>query len=363
MLNNQQTVAVAMSGGVDSSVTAALLQEQGYKVVGITLRLSEESRSVEETEDCIPGTAVEDAAKVCRLLGIEHHVLDLRQLFQEKVIDYFLTEYAAGRTPNPCVACNRNVKFGALLTQARELGADYLATGHYARIERDAEGTAHLLKGEDEAKDQSYVLYQLSQEALQHVLLPMGKYHKTEVRELAEKKFHLPVAHKAESQEICFIPDDDYVSFIRQRAPEVFVPGDIVDKTGKVVGRHQGLPLYTIGQRKGLGIYEPEPRYVICLNCEKNELVVGEGSDVFVPGLVAKQLAWTQGGPPLSAEGLSAKIRYGRRYGELAELKIVAEKMELRFKEPQRAVTPGQSVVIYRGAEVLGGGIIEASLQ
>lgn len=357
----KKKVAVAMSGGVDSSVTAALLLEQGYEVIGITLRLSEESRSVEAAEG-ITGTAVADAAAVCRVLGIEHHVFDLREVFAEKVIGYFLAEYAAGRTPNPCVACNKNVKFGALLEQAQALGADYLATGHYARITRDEDGTAHLLKGLDETKDQSYVLYQLSQDALQQVLLPLGGMCKTDVRKLAENKYHLPVAQKAESQEICFIPDDDHVGFMRQRMPEAFVPGEIVDRTGKVVGKHEGLPLYTIGQRKGLGIYEPEPRYVVCLDCAKNQVVVGEGSEVFAQGLTASQLAWTQGTAPDSAEGLTAKIRYGRRVGEVTALEIRDGLLHLTFAAAQRAITPGQSVVIYRGEEVLGGGIIESTL-
>ena len=353
----KKKILVAMSGGVDSSVTAALLQERGYEVIGATMRLSEESRAVLD-DDGSARQAVTDAKHVSEILGIEHHVIDLRADFEKNVICYFVNEYARGRTPNPCVECNRTMKFGDMISKAKELGADYIATGHYARVICNEEtGFYELRKGLDEHKDQSYVLYHLGQDKLSHLILPLGEYAKTEVRKMA-KGYGLPVAHKAESQEICFIPDDDHARFLREHRPESFVPGDIVDTEGHVLGRHQGLPLYTIGQRKGRGMAAPEPLYVIRRDTGKNQVVVGGANDVFATGLNAEYAAWITE-VPAEPVRCTAKIRYGRREGACTASMLVDGRLRVEFDEPQRAVTPGQSVVLYDGERVLGGGDIQ----
>ena len=359
-MTEKKRVLAAMSGGVDSSVTAALLLEQGYEVIGVTMRLSEESREADDDKGCCSIKSVNDAQHVASILGIPHYVLDFREQFEKHVICNFLDEYAKGRTPNPCIECNRAMKFGALMQKARELGADFVATGHYARITYNEEkGLYELKKGLDEKKDQSYVLYHLNQETLAHFLLPLGGFTKPEVREMAEK-YKLPVAHKAESQEICFIPDDDHGRFLREHRPEALIPGDIVDMEGQVLGHHLGVPLYTIGQRKGLGIAAPEPLYVVRLDTERNRVIVGGAQDVFFGGLTAGNVSWTIPAPtePLRC---TAKVRYGRREGACTAEITADGALHVVFDEPQRAVTPGQSVVLYEGERVLGGGIIESA--
>ena len=357
-MKEKKRVLAAMSGGVDSSVTAALLLEQGYEVIGVTMRLSEESREADDDRGCCSIKSVNDAQGVASILGIPHYVLDFRAEFEKNVVCNFLDEYAKGRTPNPCIECNRAMKFGALMQKARELGADCVATGHYAQIVYNEEnGLYELKKGLDEKKDQSYVLYHLTQDTLAHFLLPLGGFTKPEVREMAEK-YNLPVAHKAESQEICFIPDDDHERFIRERRPECLVPGDVVDLSGRVLGKHKGLPLYTVGQRKGLGIAAPEPLYVVRLDTENNRVVVGGANDVFASGLTAGRVTWTAEAPKESLR-CTAKVRYGRREGACTVEMIEGGTLRVTFDEPQRAVTPGQSVVLYDGDRVLGGGIIE----
>ncbi|MBQ9616586.1 MAG: tRNA 2-thiouridine(34) synthase MnmA [Selenomonadaceae bacterium] len=346
----KKTVAVAMSGGVDSSLTAALLLEQGYEVMGLTMRLSEESMGAEK-----------DARSVAGALGIPHHVADFRELFRQKVVDYFIGEYARGRTPNPCVACNLHLKFGALFAYARSLGADCLATGHYARIVRDASGRYRLCKGLDEGKDQSYVLYHLPQEVLSRVLLPLGSYSKDTVRAMAMER-RLPVANKPDSQEICFVPKDDYQAYLRKHAPECLCAGDIVDDRGNVLGRHEGVPLYTIGQRRGLGIAAPEPLYVKGLDVASHRVIVGGATEVYSGGLLAGQLKWMQQEEPKTQFRAMAKIRYGRRVAACRVLPLGDGQARVEFDEPQRAVTPGQSVVFYEGDYVLGGGIIEEEI-
>ena len=359
-MTEKKRVLAAMSGGVDSSVTAALLLEQGYEVIGVTMRLSEESREADDDKGCCSIKSVNDAQHVASILGIPHYVLDFREQFEKHVICNFLDEYAKGRTPNPCIECNRAMKFGALMQKARELGADFVATGHYARITYNEEkGLYELKKGLDDKKDQSYVLYHLNQETLAHFLLPLGGFTKPEVREMAEK-YKLPVAHKAESQEICFIPDDDHGRFLREHRPEALIPGDIVDMEGHVLGHHLGVPLYTIGQRKGLGIAAPEPLYVVRLDTEHNQVIVGGAQDVFFGGLTAGNVSWTIPAPtePLRC---TAKVRYGRREGACTAEITADGALHVVFDEPQRAVTPGQSVVLYDGERVLGGGIIESA--
>ncbi len=359
---DKKTVAVAMSGGVDSSLTAALLLEQGYRVLGITMLLTEEGRS--ETIDVAAGEepdSVRDAKKVAAALGIEHYTVDYRKEFQKNVIDYFLEEYAQGRTPNPCVMCNPTMKFGLLLDKALELGADYLATGHYARIGQLENGRYVVKKGLDEHKDQSYALHRLPQASLAHILLPLGDMTKEQVRELAEQ-MDLPVAHKAESQEICFVPHDDYKTFLRNHRPACLHKGNIVNDEGQVLGRHEGVPLYTIGQRKGLGIAAPEPLYVHKLDMERNEVVVGGNASVFAQGLLASDANWIAIDQLEDGMEFGAKIRYGKREVR-SKLSLQADGLlRVEFAEPQRAVTPGQFVVFYEGDVLVGGAKIEQAL-
>lgn len=339
-------IAVAMSGGVDSSLTAALLQEQGHEVIGITMNLS----------DCSAG-AVEDGRKVADFLGIQHYVADFRDLFKKNVIDYFLAEYVHGRTPNPCVACNPAVKFGGLLQKAAELGCQYLATGHYARVGKDERtGRYTIYTGTDSSKDQAYALYRLSQEQLAHVMTPLGGWVKTRTRAEAAKR-NLPVANKPESQEICFVVDD-YRDYLRQHCGDNLQPGDIIDSHGNVLGRHEGVALYTIGQRKGLGIAAGKPLYVKELNYAENKVIVGSNEELFADYLLADRVNW------VAIEGLSqpmeaqVKIRYGAKAAPAMLIPRENNMVEVRFTSPQRAITPGQSAVFYQGEAVLGGGFI-----
>ena len=338
-----KTVAVAMSGGVDSSLTAALLFKQSFDVIGVTMLLDDDKN-------------ISDARRVCEHLGISHHVADFRKIFRAEVEDYFVAEYLRGRTPNPCVRCNREIKFGALFEFAAALGTDYLATGHYARIVFE-DDRFKLKKAVDIKKDQSYVLYNLTPDKLARILLPLGEFAKTETRRLAEE-FNLPVAHKPDSQEICFVPDDDYKAFIANREPsaQALQAGDIVDTSGKVLGHHSGVANYTIGQRKGLGIAAPQPLYVMRLDIAKRQVIVDTNEKLFAKTLTARDVHWIY--KPTLPKTLQAKIRYGSR---VADCIVVEEENLLRvtFAEPQRAITPGQAIVFYDGEEVLGGAIID----
>ena len=354
-----------MSGGVDSSVTAALLKRQGYEVIGATMKLWSESNEKTESEiedperACCSLSAVEDARRVAQMLDIPHYVFNFQAAFERDVIDYFTAEYLAGRTPNPCIACNRHIKFGAFWQRARELSADFIATGHYARIEFDPHLQRYrLLKGLDERKDQSYVLYHLNQELLAHFLLPLGGLTKPETREWAAE-FGFLVANKPESQEICFIPANDYRRFLENRAPGTITPGLFVSADGQVLGRHKGFACYTVGQRKGLGIALGQPMFVSAIDPATNQVTLGPESAIFSHYLTARDVNWITGELPATPFRALAKIRYNAAASP-AEITVLPDRrLSVRFDEKQRAITPGQSVVLYDGNSVIGGGIIE----
>ncbi len=340
-------VVVAMSGGVDSSVAAALLQQQGYEVSGLHMRLG---------ADIMFGKT-EALERTCRLFDIPLRKLGLEREFKELVIDYFCQEYARGRTPNPCIACNRYIKFDIMLKKALETGADYFATGHYARVEANPAGY-RLLKGVDIIKDQSYFLYTMGQEQLRHLLLPLGEMTKDRVKTIA-KEMGLPASEHRDSQDVCFIPNNDYRAFIAEKVP--LKAGGIVNINGKVLGKHGGLALYTVGQRQGLGLTSDEPLYVLKIDAESNEIVVGNREQALHKMLVARQLSWISGHSPQLPMEITAKIRY-QAPEAAAELYPADDGVEVRFVEPQSAIALGQSIVFYKGEEVLGGGIIDAVL-
>ena len=366
MSNPKQTVVVAMSGGVDSSVAAGLLQRQGYDVVGITMQIWQESTTETKGAGCCSLGAVEDARRVAAKLDIPHYVLNFREYFAEKVIENFVDEYKRGRTPNPCVNCNRYVKFDALLTKARALGAEYLATGHYARVDFD-EATRRwtLRRALDGSKDQTYALYRFTQEELRHTLMPLGLVtSKAETRAIASE-LGLAVHDKPDSQEICFVQGGSYTDFLAQTAPETVQSGDIVDTGGARRGKHDGIAFYTIGQRRRLNVGSPIPLYVVDINAETNTIVVGGNEDLMAEGLVADDINWVgisgvqESCPALvkiryNMEPVPAVIQNGPRGGEIV----------VRLDTPQRAVTPGQSLVIYdlNGDSVLGGATIQRRL-
>ncbi|MBN2187620.1 MAG: tRNA 2-thiouridine(34) synthase MnmA [Dehalococcoidia bacterium] len=367
-------VAVALSGGVDSSVAALLLKEAGYEVMGVYAHLWDSSSSDQPQEQ---------AEDICRSLNIPFRIIDLQKEFERYVVDYFCQEYNQGRTPNPCIPCNQHIKFGVLLNKALSLGADYLATGHYARIEHSSDGY-RLLKAKDVSKDQSYFLYTLTQEQLRRILFPVGGYTKAEIHQMA-KQGGLPITTRA-SQDICFISPKNYRAFLAQRfSPK---PGDIIDDRGKQLGHHQGIAFYTIGQRHGLGLASGRPLYVIRIEPEHDRLVIGEGNELYSYKVTAKSPSWVTGNPPTGPINITAKIRYKSKAAEatlsptplphpeaLAHRNSEGEKQpknlaqdtlhkgkatyDVCFTQPQKAATPGQAIVFYEGNEVLGGGIIE----
>jgi len=353
-------VVVAMSGGVDSSVAAALLQEQGYDVYGITMKLANwESREGRTFGGCCGSKDFYDARSVAQTLGIPHYMYDYVETFKVSVIDYFKDAYLKAETPNPCIACNQHVKFDALLKHALALGANHLATGHYARVVKS--GTCYQIhKAVDPAKDQSYVLYGLGQEELSKVLFPLGDYSKPQIRELA-RKYGLKTADKPDSYEICFVPNEDYKQFIEEEVPVGERPsGPIRHKDGRVLGQHRGLPFYTVGQREGLGISVGHPLYVVGLEKESNTLVVGEKPDVYSQEMVVRDVTWVCGSAPAFPTEVTLKIR-SKHTEAGATLMTQADSPDIavRFEVPQSAIAPGQAAVFYQGDVVLGGGVID----
>ena len=358
MLNSKGKVVVGMSGGVDSSVTAYLLKEQGYEVIGMTMQIWQEDAPEDNDGGCCGLSAVDDARRVCQKLGIPHYVLNFRNDFKKNVIDYFIDEYEKGRTPNPCIACNRYVKWESMLHKALQIGADYIATGHYARVIHNEETDRYMLKfSKTMAKDQTYALYNLTQEQLKRTLMPLGDYTKDEIRAIA-KEIGLAVATKPDSQEICFVSDNDYAGYIECETGKKPQKGKFVTKDGKVLGEHKGIIHYTIGQRKGLGLSYGKPLFVSKIDPDNNTVVVGDNADLFTNEVYANKINFM---PFEKLEGkmkAQAKIRYSHAPQECEIEMVDEETLKCTFKEPQRAVTPGQALVIYDGDIVVGGGTI-----
>ena len=357
----KKRVVIGMSGGVDSSVAAHLLLEQGYDVIGITMQIWQDKKEeeVEVEGGCCSLSAVEDARRVCNNLGIPFYVVNFKEVFERTVIDYFVDEYFQGRTPNPCIACNKYVKFDALLNKAKALEADYVATGHYARIGFSEHYNRYIIsKSATAAKDQTYVLYNLTQDQLKHILMPLGDYTKEQARHLA-RQLDARVAVKAESQEICFVEDNDYGRFLSERRGNEIKPGYFVDTKGNRLGTHKGIVHYTVGQRKGLGIALGRPMFVVEIIPEQNLVVLGDEKEVFERELIASDvnlIAYECLEKPIR---LKAKIRYSAREADAEIVPLGKERVKVVFDEPQRAITPGQAVVFYEGDVLVGGGVIE----
>lgn len=350
-MTEKKKIVVAMSGGVDSTLTARLLQEAGYDVYGATMYQFD-------------GQDVSDAEKMAHFLGIPHKVLDVREVYRKWVLQYFIDSYANGTTPNPCMICDFHIKFGVFYEEMRKaFDAPYFATGHYARILYDNDrGKYEVHKGLDLTKDQSYMMYHLTQDQLAHIIFPLGRICKKDTRRISKEK-GLPTYNKAESQDICFLTSEkSYIEYLQNHAPEIFKDGNIIDQEGHVLGRHHGLPRYTIGQRKGLGLAAGRPLYVTGLNAEKNQVIVGSNDDLFRKRLLAGSLAFTDGEPPAETFSCAAKIRYGMRTNDCTVTVQKDGRAVVTFEEAQRAVTPGQSVVFYDQDRLIGGGTILRAL-
>ncbi len=349
-------VVVAMSGGVDSSVAAALLKEQGYDVMGMMLRLWSEPGKEDSNRCCTPDSMAQ-ARRVAAKLDIPFYVVDAKNVFRETVVQYFLDGYARGETPNPCLICNRQIRWTFLLERALALGADFMATGHYVRIRREERGKSELLRAMDRSKDQSYVLHVLDQEKLARALFPIGDYPKTEIRALAEK-YGLSTASRPDSQDLCFLAGEDYRNFLQRNAAETLKPGEIVRRDGRPVGAHNGLANYTIGQRKGLGLASPVPLYVLGKNSVTNTLVVGTQEELGSSELIARDVNWLSGEAPQAPFRAEVKIRYTAREAEALVTPMDGDQSQVRFDAPQRDITAGQAAVFFQGDVLIGGGII-----
>lgn len=356
-------VVVGMSGGVDSSVAALLLKEEGYDVIGVTMQIwqSEDPCAVERKGGCCGVSAVEDARRVAETIGIPYYVMNFKREFRRDVIDYFVREYLSGRTPNPCIACNRYVKWQSLLKKSLALGADYIATGHYATVVKLDNGryTLHTAAGDEQtSKDQTYALYNLTQDELAHTIMPVGGFTKDVTRSIAERA-GLPVAHKPDSEEICFIPDNNYAKFIEEDTGRPFVPGNFVDEEGNILGKHRGIACYTIGQRKHLGIALGHPVFVKEIRPATNEIVLSANDALFTRELRVHDLNFMSVPEISGAVPVMAKIRYNHAASPAVIEKTDEDTIVCRFEVPQRAVTPGQAAVFYQNGMILGGGTIE----
>lgn len=357
-------VVIGMSGGVDSTVAAFLLKEQGYDVIGVTMKVWDDPTDdyAEKIGGCCSLSSVEDARRAAEKIGIPFYVMNFKKPFQETVIETFISEYRAGRTPNPCVVCNKHIKFDLLLRKAHELGAWYVATGHYARIEQNEAGRWLLKRSGETHKDQTYMLYNFTQYQLAHTLMPLGAYSsKQEIRAIAAQ-LGLDVANKPDSQEICFIPDDDYVAFLESTSNTPFKQGYFVDMEGKRIAPHKGIIHYTIGQRKGLGITFGKPTFVVDINAVTGDVVLGDGDAVYAAGLEAEQVNWIAWDALTEPKRLNVKIRHTTHESAATVEPISATEARVTFDTPQRAVSPGQSVVFYDGDVVVGGGLIRKRL-
>lgn len=353
----KKRVVLGMSGGVDSAVAAYLLREQGYEVIGVTMQVWQDDEGFKEREGgCCSLSAVDDARMVADTLGIPFYVMNFKEVFREKVIDYFVEEYVEGRTPNPCIACNKYIKFDELLHRAEALGADYVATGHYARI-YEKDGRMVIEKAEDDTKDQTYALYNLTQEQLRKTLMPCGDYRKTRIREIA-KEMDLGVHNKRDSQEICFIDDNNHGRYIYEVRPELKVEGNFVDEKGNVLGRHKGIAYYTIGQRKGLGLSLGKPYFVSKIDKNRNEVVLTDESALFKTTLIAGTVNWVSREAVMEPYEALAKIRYSAKPAPCTIYPLENGQVKVIFADKQRAMTAGQAVVFYEDNFLLGGGTI-----